>query len=194
MNTSRFLIALAVILCLVLSPVIVLMPANIAQAQPANSPWPMFGQNPQRNARSPYSGPEVPKLKWNFTTGGQVLSSPAIGITASLSILAHEIPQEVGDFAILLSSGFSKRKALLWNVLSSVSTIPGALLAYYALGVVHAAIPNAMALSAASFLYIALADLTPELHHDLSFRHALTQFLLLLAGMVTIVLLLQLHP
>lgn len=134
----------------------------------------------------------------NLTDGvviaASFLSSPAIGITASLSILAHEIPQELGDFAILLTSGYSKRKALLWNTLSSVSTIPGALLGYYALSVVHAAIPYAMAISAASFLYIALADLTPGLHHDVSLRHSLTQFLLLLAGIATIILFLQLHP
>jgi len=86
MNTSRFLVALGVILCLVLSPVIALMPANTAQAQPADSAWPMFGQNPQRTGRSPYSGPEVPKLKWSFTTGAEVVSSPAIGADGTIYV------------------------------------------------------------------------------------------------------------
>jgi len=86
MNTSRFLIALGVILCLVLSPVIALMPGDTAQAQPADSAWPMFGQNPQRTGRSPYSGPEVPKLKWSFTTGSRIYSSPAIGADGTIYV------------------------------------------------------------------------------------------------------------
>jgi hypothetical protein len=86
MNTLRFLIALGVILCLVVSPVIALMPANTAQAQPADSAWPMFGQNPQRTGRSPYSGPEVPKQKWSFTVGGVVWSSPAIGADGTIYV------------------------------------------------------------------------------------------------------------
>jgi outer membrane protein assembly factor BamB len=86
MKTSRFLVALGVSLCLVLSPVIALMPANTAQAQPADSAWPMFGQNAQRTNRSPYSGPEVPKLKWSFTTGYDVYSSPAIGANGTIYV------------------------------------------------------------------------------------------------------------
>jgi len=87
MNTSRFLIALGVILCLVLSPVIALVPANTAQAQPADSPWPVFRQNPQCTGRSPYSGPESPKLKWSFTTQlGYVRFSPAIGADGTIYV------------------------------------------------------------------------------------------------------------
>jgi len=90
MNTSRFLIALGVILCLVLSPVIALVPANTAQAQPADSPWPMFRQNPQRTGRSPYSGPEVPELKWSFTTGAPISSSPAIGADGTIYVGSND--------------------------------------------------------------------------------------------------------
>jgi outer membrane protein assembly factor BamB len=86
MNISRFLIALGVILCVVLAPVTALTPENTAQAQPAVSAWPMFGQNPQRTGRSPYSGPEVPKLKWSFTTGDAVQSSPAIGADGTIYV------------------------------------------------------------------------------------------------------------
>jgi len=90
MNKIRFLIALGVILCLVLSPVITLMPANTAQAQPADSPWPMFGQNPQHTVRSLYSGPEVPKLKWSFPTGDWVHSSPAIGADGTIYVGSYD--------------------------------------------------------------------------------------------------------
>jgi hypothetical protein len=86
MDRSQFPIIVGVILCLVLSPVIALIPANIAQAQPADSAWPMFGQNPQRTGRSPYSGPEVPYQKWSFTTGDGVASSPAIGADGTIYV------------------------------------------------------------------------------------------------------------
>jgi len=122
------------------------------------------------------------------------LSSIPIGIAAGISIIAHEIPQEVGDFAILLYDGYSKRKALSLNILSSLSTIPAAILAYYALETVHAAIPYVMAISAASFLYVALTDLYPELHRKVGFLYAIRQFLMMLAGVGTIIVFLQFHP
>jgi outer membrane protein assembly factor BamB len=90
MNASRFFVALGIIICLVLSPVIALMPANTAQAQPADSPWPMFGQNAQHTHTSPYSGPEVPKLKWSFTTGDWVRSSPAIGADGTIYVGSYD--------------------------------------------------------------------------------------------------------
>jgi outer membrane protein assembly factor BamB len=90
MNRSRLLVAVGVILCLILSPVIALMPADTVQAQPANSAWPMFGQNPQRTGRSPYSGPGVPELKWSFTTDGSVSSSPAIGTDGTIYIGSYD--------------------------------------------------------------------------------------------------------
>ena len=122
------------------------------------------------------------------------LSSIPIGIAAGISIIAHEIPQEVGDFAILLHGGYPKRRALLLNALSSLSTVPVAILAYFALDIMRAAIPYVMAFSAASFLYIALTDLYPELHQKVGFGSAVRQFLLMLAGIGTMILLLQFHP
>ena len=80
---------------------------------------------------------------------------------------------EVGDFAILFHGGYPKRKALLLNVLSSLSTLSAAILAYYILEIVRSAIPYVMAFSAASFLYIALTDLYPQLHQKIGFRSAI---------------------
>lgn len=134
----------------------------------------------------------------NLTDGvviaASFLSSTPIGIVTSLTVLAHEIPQELGDFAILLANGYSKRKALLWNILSSLSTLPGAILAYYALEIIRAAIPYALAISAASFLYISLADLAPGLHRNVGFGYSIRQFLLMLLGVGTIILFLRSHP
>ena len=128
----------------------------------------------------------------NLTDGviiaASFLISIPVGIAVGLSVIAHEIPQEVGDFGILLHSGYSKRKALSLNVLSSLSTLPAAVLAYYALDAVRFAVPYVMGISAASFLYIALADLFPELHNKVGLWHSIRQFLLMLAGIGTTIL------
>jgi zinc and cadmium transporter len=121
------------------------------------------------------------------------LSSMPIGMAAGISIIAHEIPQEVGDFAILLHGGYSKRKALLLNTLSSLSTVPTAILAFYALDLVRSAIPYVMAFSAAGFLYIALTDLYPDLHQKVGVKSATTQFIMMLAGIGTMIIVLQFH-
>ena len=86
MNRSRFLIALGVILCLVLPSLTALMPANTAQAQLAGTPWPMFGRNIQHTGRSPYTGPDIPVLRWSFATDGAVSSSPAIGADSTIYV------------------------------------------------------------------------------------------------------------
>lgn len=86
-----------------------------------------------------------------------------LGIVTALAVAAHEIPQEVGDFAILLHSGFSRSKALLFNILSSLTTIVGALLAYWSLANVEHVIPYVLAIAASSFIYVAVADLIPGL-------------------------------
>ena len=122
------------------------------------------------------------------------LSSIPLGLVATISIVAHEIPQEVGDFAILLHGGYPKRRALSLNFLSSLSTLPTAILAYYTLETAHFASPYIMAFSAASFLYISLTDLYPQLHQKPEFGSAIQQILLILAGIGTMILLLQFHP
>lgn len=122
------------------------------------------------------------------------LSSFSIGIAAGISIVVHEIAQEVGDLGILLYGGYPKKKALRLNILSSLSTIPVAILAYSALEAVEAAVPYVMAISAASFLYISLTGLYPELHRQVGSVHAIRQFLLILAGIGTSALFILLHP
>lgn len=114
------------------------------------------------------------------------LMSIPLGLGVSLAIIAHEIPQEVGDFAILLDNGVSRGKALFLNGLASVTTLPGALLAYFWLDSASALIPFVLALSSASFIYLALSDLTPGLRRDTGGMATLRQFILLIAGIGTI--------
>lgn len=111
-----------------------------------------------------------------------------LGIVTALAMIAHEIPQEVGDFMILLHSGYSKRRALAFNLLSSLATLVGALLAYVALGQVQSAVPVLLALAAASMIYVAVADLIPGLHKRTEIRATVQQVLLIGAGIGTIVL------
>ena len=128
----------------------------------------------------------------NFVDGiviaGAFLTSVPLGISVSLAVIAHEIPQEVGDFAILLDSGYSKTRALALNLLSSLSTLPGALIGYFFLAEAMAFVPFILALSAASFIYIAIADLVPGLTRQRDFRVSLIQLLLLFSGIATIAL------
>jgi zinc and cadmium transporter len=126
----------------------------------------------------------------NFVDGVVIaaafLASPALGLATALAVIAHEVPQELGDFAILLHSGFSKAKALAYNLASSLATLPGVLVGWFWLAEVRQAIPYVLAVSAASFIYIAVADLVPTLHRRSGARAFASQSLLILAGIGTI--------
>ena len=127
----------------------------------------------------------------NFVDGVLIaaafLTDVQLGIVTSLAVAAHEIPQEVGDFAILLHSGFSKGKALLYNVLASLSTVVGGVLAYYSLEGLQDSLPYFLAMAASSFIYIAVADLIPSLHKKTDIKTSLQQIALILAGVTLIV-------
>ena len=114
------------------------------------------------------------------------LTSIPLGIAASLAVIAHEIPQEVSDFVILLDNGYSRKKALILNTFSSVTTLPGAVIAYFWLDEMTGAVPYILAISAASFIYIATADLIPGLHRQVTPSAGWRQLLLLLSGIGTI--------
>ena len=128
----------------------------------------------------------------NFVDGVVIaaafLASPALGVAAALSVIAHEIPQELGDFAILLHGGLNKSRAFLYNLVSSLTTLPGVLLGWFWLDQMRQAIPYVLAVSAASFIYVAVADLIPGLHRQTTLAASLRQLVLLVAGIGTIAL------
>lgn len=109
-----------------------------------------------------------------------------LGIVTALAVAAHEIPQEIGDFAILLNSGYERRRALFFNVLASMATIVGAVIAYYSLQSMQHALPYILAIAASSFIYIAVADLIPGLHKKTELRETIQQMALIVLGVVTI--------
>jgi len=132
----------------------------------------------------------------NFTDGlviaAAFLTDFNLGLAVGFAVIAHEIPQETGDFGILLHSGFSKKKAYVYNALSSSTTIPSSIIGYFVLGMLSAIVPYVLAISAASFLYIALSDLTPELHQRLGLKHGLRQLIMIILGITTMILIISL--
>jgi zinc and cadmium transporter len=114
------------------------------------------------------------------------LTSIPLGAAAALAVIAHEIPQEIGDFAILLDAGYRPGRAFVLNSLSASATLPGAVAAYFWLGHTSGAVPYLLAVSAASFIYIATADLIPSLHRQTTPAATLRQLGLLLAGIGSI--------
>lgn len=98
-----------------------------------------------------------------------------LGVVTAVAIMAHEIPQEIGNFAVLLHSGMSRRRALLLNLATSGTAVLGGVLGYYALREVQALLPYALAVAAASLLYVAVADLIPGLHRRTDLRGSLAQ-------------------
>ncbi len=118
-----------------------------------------------------------------------VLTSIPLGLTTALAVAAHEIPQEVGDVAILLRAGYSRRRAFTLNVLAGVGGILGAAAMVVAGRALPQMLPYVLAFAAGNFLYVAMADLIPDLHHGGAGGGGVRQVLLIGAGVVTIALL-----
>jgi zinc and cadmium transporter len=126
----------------------------------------------------------------NFVDGILVaaafLASTELGVVTALAIIAHEVPQEIGDFLILLHSGYSKRYALALNMLSSTAMVVGGVLAYFALQTLQHWIPFLLGLAAASMLYVSVADLMPGLHKRPELKSTAQQVALIGLGIATI--------
>ncbi|ADL56110.1 zinc/iron permease [Gallionella capsiferriformans ES-2] len=128
----------------------------------------------------------------NFVDGiiiaAAFMTDVQLGLVTALAIIAHEIPQEVGDFMILLHSGYSRAQALALNLVSSLATLVGGVLAYFALQSMQGAVPTLLALAAASMIYVAVADLIPGLHQRTRLRDTVEQVSLIVAGVSSIFL------
>ena len=126
----------------------------------------------------------------NFVDGiliaAAFLADPRIGLTTAIAIITHEIPQEVGDFLVLLHSGYSKRYAFVFNILSSFAMAAGGVFGYYALHTMQQWIPPLLGLAAASMIYVSVADLIPGLHRRPEIHATVQQVLLIVAGIATI--------
>lgn len=129
----------------------------------------------------------------NFVDGIMIaaafLQDPALGVSTAAAVILHEVPQEVGDFMVLLHSGYARRRALLLNLLSGFAAVVGGVLGYFALNDASGVVPYVLCLSAASFIYIAMADLVPELHKRRKAGDIALQLGLAALGVMTIVVL-----
>jgi len=128
----------------------------------------------------------------NFVDGlliaAAFLQDPALGWATAFAVIAHEIPQEIGDFVVLLAAGYGHRRALLLNVLSGSTAVLGGVLGYFVLQNMESAIPYLLALAAASFIYIAVADLIPLLQKDRQPLDFAVQTAMLIGGVAVVAL------
>lgn len=129
----------------------------------------------------------------NFTDGMVIASAFLVdiklGVLSTLAIMAHEIPHEVGDFMILLNAGYSKARAFVFNLLSGLAAVVGGVVGYFLLDAAQGLLPFALAVAAASFMYIALSDLLPEMMRRSSLKHSLPEVSLVAAGVALAALL-----
>lgn len=130
----------------------------------------------------------------NFIDGliiaGAYMLDIRLGIATTIAVMLHEIPQEIGDFGVLVYGGFTKTKALIYNFVSALSAVVGAIMAF-TFGAAYEALPLLVAIGAGSFIYIALADLIPQIHKDNEGTYA--QLLAFVLGIVSMLLLLMLE-
>lgn len=117
---------------------------------------------------------------------GAFIADFELGVVTALAIIAHEVPQEVGDFLVLLHSGYSKRQAFLYNLVASGAMLVGGIAAYFALQGMREWLAPLLGIAAASMLYVAIADLIPGLHKRVEARAGIAQVALILAGIATV--------
>jgi zinc and cadmium transporter len=122
----------------------------------------------------------------NFIDGAVIatsfMSNIDLGIATTIAIILHEIPQELGDFSVLIHSGMNVRKALFYNLLSALTAVIGALISYFFISNLPSLTMFLVPIAAGGFIYIAAVDLIPELHKERNMASSLTQLLLILLG------------
>lgn len=128
----------------------------------------------------------------NFIDGlviaGSFAVSTAVGVTATLSIIFHEIPQEIADFGVLLYAGLSKKKALLFNFLSALTSVLGVVLGVYLIKNIHGFVEFIIPFAAGNFIYIAATNLLPQLHRHCGLKESIMHFAAILMGIGIVVL------
>jgi zinc and cadmium transporter len=129
----------------------------------------------------------------NFTDGiliaAAFLANPKLGLVTGLAIIAHEIPQEIGDFIVLLNAGFTRTRAYMFNLLCSLMAVAGGLLGYFTLDRASGLIPYVLVFAASGFIYIAVSDLMPQMQRRATVRESIPQVLLIGLGVVIVLFL-----
>jgi zinc and cadmium transporter len=122
------------------------------------------------------------------------LTDPTLGLVTTLAVAAHEIPQEAGDYIVLLNAGFSRARALAFNLLSGLAAVAGGVVGYFLVAPFEALLPYLLVAASSSFIYVAVADLLPQLQQRLAWRETLAQVFWLAAGLGIVLLARALLP
>lgn len=134
----------------------------------------------------------------NFTDGlviaASFVANPALGVTTSIAVAMHEIPQEIGDFGVLVYSGFTRRRALMLNFMVALGALVGAVMGYYLVQLVPGIEAYLVPIAAGGFLYIGASDLLPEIRHESKASKVVWSFAFFLIGVLLMYFLLQLFP
>jgi zinc and cadmium transporter len=133
----------------------------------------------------------------NFTDGiliaAAFLANPQLGLVTGIAIIAHEIPQEIGDFIVLLNAGFSRTRAYIYNLICSLMAMVGGVLGYYLLADASNLLPYVLVLASSGFIYIALSDLMPQMQRRASLRETIPQIILIALGVGLVLLVTRNH-
>lgn len=133
----------------------------------------------------------------NFTDGiliaAAFLANPELGLVTALAIIAHEIPQEIGDFIVLLNAGFSRMRAYLYNLACSLLGVIGGILGYFTLEKASGMIPYVLVFASSGFIYIAVSDLMPQMQRRATLRETVPQILLIALGIVLVLFVTRHH-
>jgi zinc and cadmium transporter len=133
----------------------------------------------------------------NFTDGiliaAAFLADPKLGVVTGLAIIAHEIPQEIGDFIILLNAGFSRTRAYVYNLICSMMAVVGGVLGFYMLEDASNLIPYVLVFASSGFIYIAVSDLMPQMQRRATLRETIPQICLIACGVILVLFVTRQH-
>ena len=159
------------------------------------------GDDPHHHHHHGFDADQAGRGGWSVLVGDSIhnfcdgviiaaafLADVRLGVVTAAAIITHEIPQEVGDFIVLVNAGFSRTKALLFNALSGLAAVAGGVLGYFVVGPWKELFPFLLVVAASSFIYVAVADLMPQLQRRLSWRDTASQLGWLAAGLGVVVL------
>jgi len=164
------------------------------------------GDDPHHDHHHGFDAEQAGRGGWSVLVGDSIhnfcdgiiiaaafLADTQLGVVTALAIIAHEIPQEVGDYVVLLNAGFSRARALVYNALSGMAAVLGGVVGYFIVGPWEALFPYLLVVAASSFIYVSVADLLPQLQRRLPLRDTLAQVAWIAGGLGLAFLMQSLH-
>jgi len=159
------------------------------------------GDDPHHHHHNGFDAEQAGQGGWSVLVGDSIhnfcdgviiaaafLTDTKLGVMTALAIIAHEIPQEVGDYIVLLNAGLSRARALAYNALSGFAAVVGGVLGYFVVGPWEAMFPYLLVVASSSFIYVAVADLLPQLQRRLPLRETAAQVIWIGAGLGVVLL------